>query len=157
MQIVYKNTCMFCFPSRLLTDYYSYFNFHYITLLNWKTSRKSYHLHPWLMQAVFQVWADKNTIQMRLFGHLVRMPTGRHLVKGWGQFPPVRGPPEDPGHTGETMSLSWPGNACAYCYLVALYCLMHTLYAKKCIYYYCILSVVKIQKPWLLAVLVLLQ
>ena len=40
--------------------------------------------------------------QLRWFGHLIRMPTGRNQL---GQGPEV-----DPGLAGEIMSLDWPGN-----------------------------------------------
>ncbi|KAI3352977.1 hypothetical protein L3Q82_019551, partial [Scortum barcoo] len=50
--------------------------------------------------------------QLRWLGHLFRMPHGR-LPREEFQACPTgeEAPGEDPGHAGETMSLSWPGNA----------------------------------------------
>ncbi|KAK3520189.1 hypothetical protein QTP70_017925 [Hemibagrus guttatus] len=48
--------------------------------------------------------------QLRWLGHLFRMPPGRLPGEVFWACP-GRGPGEDPGHAGETMSLGWPGNA----------------------------------------------
>ncbi|KAI3368720.1 hypothetical protein L3Q82_025415 [Scortum barcoo] len=49
--------------------------------------------------------------QLRWLGHLFRMPPGRLPREVFQACPTGRRPREDPGHAGETMSLSWPGNA----------------------------------------------
>ncbi|KAI3351691.1 hypothetical protein L3Q82_020526, partial [Scortum barcoo] len=51
--------------------------------------------------------------QLRWLGHLFRMPPGRLPREVFQACPTGRRPrfQEDPGHAGETMSLSWPGNA----------------------------------------------
>ncbi len=53
--------------------------------------------------------------QLRWLGHLFWMSLG--LLPGEvlsGLVPPVRGPGEDPGHVGGTMTLSLPGNALGF-------------------------------------------
>ncbi|KAI3370169.1 hypothetical protein L3Q82_024952 [Scortum barcoo] len=46
--------------------------------------------------------------QLRWLGHLFRMPPGRLPREVFQAYvPPGGGPGEDPGHAGETMSLSW--------------------------------------------------
>ncbi|KAI3374811.1 hypothetical protein L3Q82_021033 [Scortum barcoo] len=49
--------------------------------------------------------------QLRWLGHLFRMPPGRLPREVFQACPTGRRPREDPGHAGETISLSWPGNA----------------------------------------------
>ncbi|KAI3355041.1 hypothetical protein L3Q82_017918 [Scortum barcoo] len=49
--------------------------------------------------------------QLRWLGHLFRVPPGRLPREVFQACPTGRRPGEDPGHAGETMSLSWPGNA----------------------------------------------
>ncbi|KAI3367022.1 hypothetical protein L3Q82_009655 [Scortum barcoo] len=54
--------------------------------------------------------------QLRWLGHLFRMPPGRLPREVFQDMShreeaPGGGPGQDPGHAGETMSLSWPGNA----------------------------------------------
>ncbi|KAL3970397.1 type I keratin, acidic [Sarotherodon galilaeus] len=54
------------------------------------------------------------TSQLRWFGHLTRMPPGRLLGEVFRACPTGRRPRGTPGHTGEIISLTWPGNALVF-------------------------------------------